>query len=1204
MRTKALVCAFLSIVLIGLIHPPATRADELQDAVDNPEQNGAPLIFTSQTSSGGALWSADTTTYMTAPASARSGHISGNMYSTLTTTVTGPASLSFYQKISSQASSDTLKFMINGAVKSTISGTVNWQQKVFTLATGTYTLQWKYSKNATVDSGSDAAWVDKIVVSPNTALKVIYPNGGEVLSAGTSTNITWNAPAAAESYDLYFYNGSTWTLINTEGSVTSNTKTGISYPWTVSTTPGNKTTCKVKVVAKAGTGTVTDMSDKPFTVSVLQVTYPNGKESLDVTTTPTVTVGFLVSGLTNSSASATVTSSLSPTPICTIPGGIAPGPYSCPWNVPAATTTKSVKLTVVIRSGTGAMLATDTSDANFTILPAFSISGKVTYNGAGLGGVTVSVSGAAIASAVTDTLGNFIVKGLKKGTYALTPGMMGFDMTPQSISKTVTSGNITGVTFTAASLTEYAPYDLAATWYSAGIRTPVKGSGDPSKFGYDIEKIVLGSNGSGSITSVSRSDPGGSSSIPAGTITIESSGANAGVISNGDPNSFLFLNRHKDVVYQLRVEQNVSEQELFFVIKKAPSYSAADLPGTWYVAGIKTPVKNNSNAANFGFDVTQLVLASDGSGTAIQILTSDSTATATFPPGTFTITNDGVISNGEPNNFWFMNAHKDVMYQFFKDPATGEQQLFLLVKKGDSYSAADLPGSWFGAGIKTPVKNTFNSANLGYEVSKLVLAGDGSGTATQISSSDPAGPTILPAGSLIITYDGQISDGNPNSLWFMNADKDTMYHFTVDASTKQQQLFIYLKQAQPYAPVGGSFSISGIVTNLTPTSGPVLICVGMDPTFNSGCSYGAAADGAGVYTVPNVPAGTYYVGALQDVNSNNQRDSNEPQGAYGAPTGILLTHNMTDVDFSIGWPRMFVVGTNPSVIKIDADGNAWVSNFGSNSVSKVSLNGTVVSYPVGTNPHGLDFDASGNVWVANYGSNNVTKLSSTGSLLATYPVGTNPRGLHIDASGNVWVANHGGGGTLGNTVTKLGSDGSLIGTFTVGKGPYSITTDGSGNVWVTNKGGTTLGTTVTRLNSSGTSSNTYPVGSGPHAIRTDPSGNVWVSNAGNDTTLSDTVMKLNGNGSLLGTSVVGIGPHGLGVDVSGNVWVANYGTSAQPGNSITRLDANGTPLNTLPSGGDSPAGVAIDASGNIWVSNYDSGTVAVLPGAAEAGYNP
>lgn len=1370
----------LSIVAVSFLFPAYSLAGVLEDALDNPIQtNGStPLSF----STGSVPWSAVTTTYYSGGASAQSGDVNDREFTRLETTVTGTASVSFYQKVSSEPTNDGLSFYIDtfATPKSKITGSVNWQQKSFVVSKGTHTFRWEYKKNATVSRNMDAAWVDKVVVSPHTAVKVTSPNGGEVIANGSTVTITWNAPAAAEKYDLFYSmdSGATWPgKIAT--NITSTYLTGATYSWTVPAQNGNKAACKVKVVAKNNANVVvgSDISDKPFTIEVLRVTFPNGGETISAKNNPN-RVFFTIYGPTTTTK-AVLSYSIdggATWPAIGTKGGISgPGDYVYgSWDVPSLPALKNAKVKVTLKNSAGVVVGTDTSDANFIISPSYTISGtvmqagkpladatinlsgaelrttptdsrgkysftnllrggytvsasktgsvftpaaravtittanmttanftgtayggstytlsgtvsgatgtgvlltlsgtkagtamtnaagnysfpylpegnynlipakagytfdpvsrgvslgadtagvdftsaagkagttysiagKVTYGGVGLGGVTVAVSGAANASVVTDTLGNYVVKGLKKGTYTLIPGLADHDFSPQSITKTIVASSITGIAFIATSLTQYSLYDLTGTWYLAGIRTPVKNTSNPAKFGYDIAKVVLNNNGSGTQTPVSQSDPTGPSTFPPGTIAISSDG----VISNGDPNTFLFMNAHKDVVYQLLYEPGVEEQQLSVNMKKAPSYSSMDLEGTWYGAGIKTPMKNNSNWANFGYDVTQLVLASDGSGTATQIASSDSMAQSTFPPGTITISSSGVISDGDPkNSFWFMNMHKNVMYQFFKDPTTGEQQLFVIVKKADSYSAADLAGTWYAAGLKTPVKNTFNSANFGYDVSKLVLATDGSGTAIQIMSSDSTATTTFPAGSMVITGDGVISDGDPNSFWFMNEGKDTMYQLFVDTNTGEQQLFIYLKQVEPYAPVVGTYSISGTVTNLTPQSGSLLVCVTTDLTFNSGCSYGAAADGAGAYSISDIQSGTYYVGAVQDVNGNLQRDSNEPQGAYGAPTGIVVGNDVTDVNFSIGWPLTFSVGTNPSAITIDSNGNAWVSNFGSNSVSKISLNGsigTVVSYPVGTNPHGINIDSSGNVWVSNYGSNNVMKLNPTnGSILGTFAVGNNPRGLHIDATDNVWVANH-GNNPLDSTVTKLGPNGSLVGTYTVGYGPYNIAIDGLKHVWVGNKGGATLGNTITELDSSGAVINTFTVGLGPHGIKIDPYGNVWVANAGNDTTPGSTVTKLDGSGNWMGTFTAGISPHGLGMDVSGNLWVANYGTTSAPGTTVIRLDNNGAPLNLLPSGGNNAAGIAIDDLGNVWISNYNSGNVAVLPGAASAGYHP
>src|ERR1035437_1219782 len=120
----------------------------------------------------------------------------------------------------------------------------------------------------------------------------------------------------------------------------------------------------------------------------------------------------------------------------------------------------------------------------------------------------------------------------------------------------------------------------------------------------------------------------------------------------------------------------------------------------------------------------------------------------------------------------------------------------------------------------------------------------------------------------------------------------------------------------------------------------------------------------------------------------------------------------------------------PQGIAIDGSGNAWVTNFSGNSVTKLSSLGAVLS-PAGgytgnglNNPFGIAIDGSGNAWVANYGNSSVTEITSAG----TFPSGAtgytagglnHPRGIAIDGLGNVWVANYGS-----NSVTKLTSAGA------------------------------------------------------------------------------------------------------------------------------------------------------------------------------------
>jgi hypothetical protein len=463
--SKILVVLLLLLVQVGAA--AVADAGVLEDTLDNPVQTDGTtaLVFSSQTSSGGSLWSADTGTYVTAPASAQSGKISASLYSSLTTTIVGPATISFYQKVDSEPINDGLSFYLDNltTAKYKITGKVNWQQKRYALPAGTHTLIWKYSKNGgNISKGSDAAWIDKVVVSPNTALQVTAPNGKENLYSGETMTIKWNAPAAAEKYKISYSIDGGLSYISLVTDTTSPTYpyyvpagpgfNDLTFTTIVPTPNGNKANCKVRVQAYNNANVLvgSDVSDIPFTITVLQLTSPNGGETLSARTTPVYPISFTIYGQQNA-ANATVSYStdggVTWPLINSLSGGLTPGDHTVDWKVPALTTQKNTKVKVVLKSATGVVLGTDVSNANFTILAVYSMSGKVSYRGAGLSGVTVNVTGADTASALTDASGNYKVTGLLNGAYTLTPDLTGYDFTPITIDKTIAGANITGINF-------------------------------------------------------------------------------------------------------------------------------------------------------------------------------------------------------------------------------------------------------------------------------------------------------------------------------------------------------------------------------------------------------------------------------------------------------------------------------------------------------------------------------------------------------------------------------------------------------------------------------------------------------------------------------------------------------------------------------------------------------------------------------------
>ena len=81
------------------------------------------------------------------------------------TMVSGPATVSFHWKVSSETNYDYLEFYIDGVLKYRISGLMDWHEMTSTLSSGSHTLEWRYVKDYSMDMDSDCGWVDFIEVN-------------------------------------------------------------------------------------------------------------------------------------------------------------------------------------------------------------------------------------------------------------------------------------------------------------------------------------------------------------------------------------------------------------------------------------------------------------------------------------------------------------------------------------------------------------------------------------------------------------------------------------------------------------------------------------------------------------------------------------------------------------------------------------------------------------------------------------------------------------------------------------------------------------------------------------------------------------------------------------------------------------------------------------------------------------------------------
>jgi peptidyl-Asp metalloendopeptidase len=117
------------------------------------------------TTGGNVPWFAQSAVNHDGVDAAQSGTIIRNQQSYLETIVNGPMNVSFWWKVSSEPG-DVLRYSVDGAVSNQISGEINWQQIVTVVPPGSHALRWTYSKNNNVNGGTDAAWLDQVILGP------------------------------------------------------------------------------------------------------------------------------------------------------------------------------------------------------------------------------------------------------------------------------------------------------------------------------------------------------------------------------------------------------------------------------------------------------------------------------------------------------------------------------------------------------------------------------------------------------------------------------------------------------------------------------------------------------------------------------------------------------------------------------------------------------------------------------------------------------------------------------------------------------------------------------------------------------------------------------------------------------------------------------------------------------------------------------
>jgi len=143
---------------------------------------------------------------------------------------------------------------------------------------GTYSV--KTMARCSTHTSKTSSWsssASMTISNPNfTIVKVLSPNGGEIIPAGPTYTVRWGAPSKAVKFRLYYStnNGLSWKTI------TTSYVTGTTYSWTVPTFTSSQKNCLIKVNGYDSSGSLVsyDRSDKVFKIEVVMLRTHRGED--------------------------------------------------------------------------------------------------------------------------------------------------------------------------------------------------------------------------------------------------------------------------------------------------------------------------------------------------------------------------------------------------------------------------------------------------------------------------------------------------------------------------------------------------------------------------------------------------------------------------------------------------------------------------------------------------------------------------------------------------------------------------------------------------------------------------------------------------------------------------------------------------------------------------------------------------------------
>ncbi len=168
-------------------------------------------------------WTVQSSEKFSGTYAAKSGTITHNGTTTISlpAIVSSSGNISFYYKVSSESTYDWLRFYIDGVQQAEWSGTAGWAAASYPVTSGSRTFAWTYSKDGSVSSGSDCAWIDHIIFPP---METYYapPQNFAATAGNAFVSLSWQAPASGTPTGYKIYRNSSLLTTVTGLSYTDN----------------------------------------------------------------------------------------------------------------------------------------------------------------------------------------------------------------------------------------------------------------------------------------------------------------------------------------------------------------------------------------------------------------------------------------------------------------------------------------------------------------------------------------------------------------------------------------------------------------------------------------------------------------------------------------------------------------------------------------------------------------------------------------------------------------------------------------------------------------------------------------------------------------------------------------------------------------------------------------------------------------------